>query len=113
MGVRVIVADGEPISSAARRFFKTVDRDGLNWEMRRRREFLDGTASRRAKEFKRRFRAREATLPAKMAGEQPTKLAASHLIGEFWRQPESRERHAHPAEPIWPASRQPPNLALQ
>jgi ribosomal protein S21 len=85
MGVRVVLGDDEPIASALPRLRKLLDREGVTWETRRRRSFVDGTASRRAKEFKQRFKAREATLLAKMSGEQPKDSTTSELINAFWK----------------------------
>jgi hypothetical protein len=40
---------------------------------------------RRAKEFKKKFKARQATLLAKMAGEQPSASSSSELVEAFWK----------------------------
>ena len=85
MGVRIVLADKEPIGLALRRFRKRVEREGIPWEMRRRRSFVNATEVRRAKEFKKRFKAREATMLAKMTGEQATTLTASELLNHFWQ----------------------------
>jgi ribosomal protein S21 len=71
MGIRIVVAEREPIALALRRFKKLLERHGVAWEMRRRVYVADPTQVRRAKQFKKRFKARLATLMAKKAGEQP------------------------------------------
>jgi small subunit ribosomal protein S21 len=71
MAVRIVVRDREPIGLALRRFKKQMERQGVSWEMRRRKYFADATQIRRAKQFKKRFKARKATLLKQMAGEQP------------------------------------------
>jgi ribosomal protein S21 len=85
MGVRIVLADKEPVGLALRRLKKLLEREGVAWETRRRRSFLKRTEIRRAKEFKKRFKAREATLLAKMAGEQPSASSASELVEAFWK----------------------------
>lgn len=70
MGVRVVARPSEPISQVIRRFKKQVQLNGVMWEVRKRSCFVDGTQLRRAKRLRKRFKAREATLIAKMAGEQ-------------------------------------------
>ncbi|HEV3236961.1 MAG TPA: 30S ribosomal protein S21, partial [Gemmataceae bacterium] len=72
MGVRIVLAQGETISHALKRFRKLLENQGVTWEIRRRRCFIEATLVKRAKRFKKRFKAREATLLAKKAGEQPT-----------------------------------------
>jgi hypothetical protein len=49
------------------------------------RRFDKATEARRAKKFQKRFKARKATLLAKMAGEQPTEATASELKIAFWK----------------------------
>lgn len=71
MGVRIVVGEREPIGSALRRFKKAVERSGIWWEMRRRRSFGSATQARRAKQFKKRWKARRSTLLAQKRGEQP------------------------------------------
>ncbi len=80
MGVRIVVAEGEPIGLALRRFKKRVEREGGFWEMRRRAYFVDGTQIRRAKRFQKRFKTRKTMLVAQMAGESLAEARA-----EFWR----------------------------
>ena len=91
MGVRIVCADGEPINVALRRFKKLVERTGVWWEIRRRGylvtpqgAFYPETQTRRAKRFQKRFKAREATLLAKIAGEQ-TVASVKDARKEFWR----------------------------
>jgi hypothetical protein len=55
------------------------------WEMRRRSHFVDPTQARRAKRFHKRFKARQATLLAQKAGEQPFKSLAE-ATAAFWKQ---------------------------
>jgi small subunit ribosomal protein S21 len=84
MGVRVVIGESEPVGAALRRLKKRVEREGLAWEMRRRSYFVGGTELRRAKQFRKRFKAREAALVARMAGglSGPALDAAK---AEFWR----------------------------
>jgi ribosomal protein S21 len=85
MGVRVVVAENEPIRLALRRLKKHADCNGVPWEMRRRNHFVKATAERRAEEFHRRFKARKAILVAKLAGRQATTAPPDELLEEFWR----------------------------
>jgi ribosomal protein S21 len=85
MGIRVVVAENEPIHLALRRLKIHSIRSGVSWEIRRRQApFVKATAKRRAKKFAKRFKARKATLHAKLAGEQPTSLSSGELLEEFW-----------------------------
>ena len=54
MGVRIIVADKEPIALALKRFKRSLERHGVNWEL------------------------------AKMVGEQATDSPSSELKTAFW-----------------------------
>src|SRR5207245_953867 len=56
MGVRIVLADKEPIGLALRRFKTLLERHGATWELRRRRYFIKPTQSRRAKRFQKRFK---------------------------------------------------------
>jgi ribosomal protein S21 len=92
MGVRIVVADKEPIGSALKRFKRSLEQQAVNWEMRKRGLLIQpngctfkATATRRAKKFQKRFKARQATLLAKMAGEQATDSGASELKTAFWK----------------------------
>jgi ribosomal protein S21 len=92
MGVRIVVADKEPITLALKRFKRSLEQNGINWEMRKRGLLIQpngcifkATETRRAKKFQKRFKAREATLLAKMAGEQATDSSASELKTAFWK----------------------------
>jgi small subunit ribosomal protein S21 len=85
MGVRIILADKEQIGVALRRFKKLLEREGLAWEKRRRGTFVKATQTRRAKEFRKKFKSREATLLAKMAGDQPSAFSAPELLEAFWK----------------------------
>lgn len=92
MGVRVVLADKEPMPLALKRLKQLLTQLGVNWELRKRGYLIqpDGcvftaTATRRAKKFKKRFKAREATLLAKLAGTQPADGSASELKAAFWK----------------------------
>jgi ribosomal protein S21 len=92
MGVWIVVADKEPIASALKRFRRLLDQHGVNWEIRKRGYLIRprgcafrATETRRAKKFQKRFKAREATLLAKMAGVEPTDSTASELKLAFWK----------------------------
>jgi ribosomal protein S21 len=92
MGVRIVVADKEPIALALKRFKRSLEQHGVNWEMRKRGFLIQpkgcifkATAAHRAKKFQKRFKARKATLLAKMAGEQATDSPASELKTVFWK----------------------------
>ena len=92
MGVRIIVAEKKPIALALKRFKRLLDQHGVNWEVRRRGLLIrpngctfKATDARRAKKFQKRFKAREATLLAKMAGEQGSDSSASELKTAFWK----------------------------
>jgi ribosomal protein S21 len=92
MGVRVVLADEEPIQLALKRLRRLLQQDGVNWELRKRGYLIqpDGcvfraTETRRAKKFQKRFKSREATLLAKLAGAQPTARSTSELKAAFWK----------------------------
>ena len=70
MGVKIVLAEREPIALALRRFGKLLERTGIKWEMRRRQYFTRRTETRRVKAFRKWDRTRKATLLAKRAGEQ-------------------------------------------
>jgi ribosomal protein S21 len=84
MGVRVVVGEREPIGLALRRFNKQLERAGVPGAMRRDVHFVEGTGIRRAKQFRTRFRAREAALLARMAAGL-TGPALDAAKAEFWR----------------------------
>jgi small subunit ribosomal protein S21 len=84
MGVRIVLADKEPIGLALRRLKKLLERLGVSWELRRRKYFTKPTQTRRAKRFKKRFKARLATFLAKRAGEQRG-FSASESTKTFWK----------------------------
>jgi ribosomal protein S21 len=84
MGVRIVVGEGEPIELALRRFKKLLERQRVTWEIRLRVYFADPTHARRAKRFKKRFKARKATLLAKKAGEQPV-ASLRQATEAFWK----------------------------
>jgi small subunit ribosomal protein S21 len=84
MGVRLRVHDREPIGQALRRFRKLLAREGLTWDRRRHIHFLDPTQLRRARRFRKRFKARKATLEAQRAGQQPVRSLAE-ATATFWR----------------------------
>jgi ribosomal protein S21 len=84
MGVRIVLADIEPIGLALRRFKRLWERHGVPQELRRRGCFIKPTQTRRAKRFKKRFKARMATLLAKQGGEQlVSSLAETRQT--FWK----------------------------
>jgi ribosomal protein S21 len=92
MGVRIVVAEKEPIALALKRFKRSLEQHGVNWEIRKRGLLIQSTgctfkatATRRAKKFQKRFQARKATLLAKMAGEQATDASASELKAALWK----------------------------
>ena len=70
MGVKIVLAEREPIGLALRRFRKKLERNGITYECQRNRWFTKATEIRRAKEFQKSYKARRATLLAKRAGEQ-------------------------------------------
>jgi small subunit ribosomal protein S21 len=84
MGLRIVLADREPIGLALRRFNKLLYRHGVMGEQRRRKYFIKPTGARRAKRFQKKFKARQATLFAKMNGLQPVS-SLSEAIETFWR----------------------------
>jgi small subunit ribosomal protein S21 len=84
MGVRIVLADQEPIDKALRRFKKLLERSGLPRDVRRRISFEKPTQIRRSKQFKKRFNARRATLIAQTDGEQPVaSVVEAHKA--FWK----------------------------
>lgn len=85
MAVRIVVVEGEPISKALRRLKKKLECSGSAWEARRRRHVIDQTQERRAKQFKKRFKARQATLLAQRTGEQPV-ASLKEATTRFWKQ---------------------------
>jgi ribosomal protein S21 len=92
MGVRIVLADKEPMALALKRFKRSMERHNVNWEMRRRGLLIQpngcvfkATAARRAKKFQKRLKARRAMLHAKLAGEQANDLSASDLKTAFWK----------------------------
>jgi len=92
MGVRIVVADKEPIALALKRLRRSLDQNGVNWEIRKRGLLVQpngcifkATQYRRAKKFQKRFKARKATLLAKLAGEQAKDSSESELKTAFWK----------------------------
>ena len=84
MGIQIVVGDGEPIGAALRRLKKRVEREGVAWERRWHTYFVDDTEIRRAKQFRKRFKTREAALVARItAGLSGPALHAAKV--EFWR----------------------------
>jgi ribosomal protein S21 len=84
MGVRIVLAEGEAIGQAFQRFRRLLERHGISWELRRRKYYLKPCRIRRSKRFKKKFKARQADLLAKMACEQSTSSLA-HAVRAFWR----------------------------
>jgi len=92
MGVRVVVAENEPITSALKRFKRSLEKHSVNWEIQKRGYLIQpngctfkATETRRAKKFQKRFKARKATLLAKIAGIQSTTSSACELKLAFWK----------------------------
>jgi ribosomal protein S21 len=83
MGVRIVLADKEPIVLALKRFKKLLQRHGATWELRRRRCFIKPSEIRRAKRFQKRFKTREATLLAQQAGQQSV-VSVREAARAFW-----------------------------
>ena len=84
MGVRIVLAEGEPIVKALRRFKKLLERNGVTSDMRRHECFLKATQSRRKKKFRKRFKARRATVEAQTNGTQPVdSVVEAHL--KLWK----------------------------
>jgi small subunit ribosomal protein S21 len=84
MGVRMRVHDNEPIGQALRRFKRLIEQNGGFWEARHRAwRFAPGTQQRRRKQFRKRFKARKATLLAQKAGEQPV-ASVKQAVVQFW-----------------------------
>jgi small subunit ribosomal protein S21 len=71
MSVRIVLADKEPIGLALRRFKRQVERSRLTHEVRCHETFLKPNQHRRSKAYKKRIKARLATLIAQIRGEQP------------------------------------------
>ena len=67
MNVRVVVADGESLVSAIRRFRKLRELAGVLHETRKRSYFVSKSEVRRAKEFHKRLKSRRANLIAQMS----------------------------------------------
>jgi ribosomal protein S21 len=84
MGVRIVVGEGEPIGLAIKRFKKKLEINGVRGEVNRHLSFRDRTGTRRAKQFKKRFKARKATLIAKQHGLQPSD-SPEETIKRFWK----------------------------
>jgi small subunit ribosomal protein S21 len=84
MSVRIVIAEGESIGQALKRFRKLLERLGVSWEQRRRGYFIKPTQIRRAKRFKKIFKARKGTLLGKKAGVQPDSSISESIKG-FWR----------------------------
>lgn len=84
MGVRIVLAQGESIGQALKRFRKLLERHGMSWELKRRKYFVKPSQVRRSKRFRKRFKARRAVLLAKMAGEQ-SRSSLADSVKAFWR----------------------------
>jgi ribosomal protein S21 len=85
MGARIVLANKEPIALALRRFKKLLERSNRWREIRERQTFYSRTAIRRAKQFKKRFKARMATYLAQAAGVQPIGTTVSEALSRFWQ----------------------------
>jgi ribosomal protein S21 len=84
MTVRIVVRPGEPVTSALRRLKGQMHAAPFVREMWRHRCPIDPTQERRAKRFKKRFKAREATLLAQRAGIQPV-TSLKEASARFWQ----------------------------
>ena len=70
MGVKIVLAEREPIGLALRRFRKLLERNNIPWETRRKRWFITATQIRRSKAFRKWYKSLQATLQAKREGKQ-------------------------------------------
>jgi len=77
------VRDGEPIGQALRRFKKLGAESGVAWEKYRRAWRFAPVQLRRKRRFRKRFKARKATLQAQEAGEQPV-ASLAEATAKFW-----------------------------
>jgi small subunit ribosomal protein S21 len=84
MGVRIVLADKEPIGLALKRFKKLLERHGVIRDQRRQEAFHKPTQTRRAKKFKKRFKARKTTLLKQIAGEHPVS-SLKEAKATFWK----------------------------
>jgi ribosomal protein S21 len=84
MGIRIVLAENEPIGSALRRFKKLLERDGFLRDLRRQKSFYKPAQIRRAKKFKKKFKARLTTLHAQMAGQLPVPSVKEAVV-TFWK----------------------------
>ena len=84
MGIRIVLADKEPINAALRRFKKLLERSGLTRDLRRQESFQKPTEIRRRKRFKKWFKARLATLVAQTDGKQPV-ASMVEVHKAFWK----------------------------
>ena len=76
----------EPIGAALRRFKKLLHQRGVWWDIwtRSGRCFVPATKVRRKKRFRKRFKARSATLGAQQKGEQPV-ASLEAASAKFWK----------------------------
>jgi small subunit ribosomal protein S21 len=79
MGVRIVLAEREPIGLALKRFKKQLERHGVTIEMRLHVHYVKPTHKRRAKRFQKRYGARRAILIAAYGGKYSTPSAAKAL----------------------------------
>jgi len=84
MGVRIYRDDCEPIQVTLRRFKKAQEQSGFWWGIRQKQYFISRTQKRRAKKFKKRFKAREQALLAELALKS-SKEKRTALIAQFWQ----------------------------
>jgi ribosomal protein S21 len=84
MGIRIVLADKEPVPLALRRFKRLLECHGVVRELRRRARFISPNQIRRAKRFKKKFKARLATLQAQQAGKQAFASLAEATL-RFWQ----------------------------
>jgi small subunit ribosomal protein S21 len=84
MSVRIVLSEGEPIGLALRRFKKLLERNGVTRDQRRQEDYVKPSQIRRAKRFKKKFKARRATLLEQTEGKQPVvSIAEAHRT--FWK----------------------------
>ncbi len=84
MGIRIVLADGEPIGLVLKRFRKILEQNNVPGDERRRQHFTKASEIRRAKQFKRRYRARKATYFAMLAGVQSASSVRPEDLA-FWK----------------------------
>jgi ribosomal protein S21 len=82
MGVLIVVRQGESVAAAMKRLKRTADKGGITRASRRQESFVKQSEVRREQKFRRRFKARKATLLRKLGG--ANSFQAHQLLREFW-----------------------------